>query len=233
MEALNAGLLPAGYYALSEQVATRIQTDVLTLRVPGPKPNGAALRDGGVVVAEAPPRVRLQLRPDPARKPRRPTRRGRYLVIRHLSGHQVVALIEISSPANKDRKQHVRELAEKVVHSLEASVHVLLIDVLPPGPHDPHGIHGAVWAYFDTGGYESPQDSPLTLASYAWDGAEPSAFVEPVAVGRPLIDMPLFLTAERYVNVPLEPTYQAAYAGMPAFWRNVIELGRRDTEAGS
>jgi hypothetical protein len=35
--------------------------------------------------------------------------------------------------------------------------------------------------------------------------------------------MPLFLTAERYVNVPLERTYQTAYAGMPEFWREVIE----------
>jgi hypothetical protein len=34
MEALNSGLLPPGYYALSEQVATRMQTDVLTLRGP-------------------------------------------------------------------------------------------------------------------------------------------------------------------------------------------------------
>ena len=35
--------------------------------------------------------------------------------------------------------------------------------------------------------------------------------------------MPLFLRPDRYVNVPLEPTYQAAYQGMPAFWRDVLE----------
>jgi len=57
----------------------------------------------------------------------------------------VVALVEIVSPSNKDRKAHVRELAEKVVRSLEAGVHVLLLDLLPPGPHDPQGLHGAVW----------------------------------------------------------------------------------------
>jgi hypothetical protein len=54
---------------------------------------------------------------------------------------------------------------------------------------------------------------------------EPEAFLEPVAVGQALIDMPLFLTAERYVNVPLEPTYLAAYRGMPEFWRDVLERG--------
>jgi hypothetical protein len=225
MEALNANLLPAGYYALSEQVATRMQTDVLTLRVPTPDRERSAPGNGGVVVAEAPPHVRLSARPDPARKPRRPARGGRHLVIRHLSGHQVVALIEIVSPSNKDRKAHVRELAEKVVRGLEAGIHILLIDLLPAGPHDSHGLHGAVWGYFDSAGYEPPADSPLTLVSYAWDGSEPEAFIEPVAVGQSLIDMPLFLTAERYVNVPLEPTYLAAYRGMPEFWRKILEQG--------
>jgi hypothetical protein len=222
MEALNAGLLPKGYYALSEQVATRMQTDVITLRAPArdlPRPS----IHGGVAVAEAPPQVGLSVRPDPKRKPRYPIRRGRHLVIRHVSGHQVVALVEIVSPSNKDRKAHVRELAQKVVGSLEAGVHVLLIDLLPATPHDPGGMHAAVWRWFDTAAYEPPADRPLTLVSYAWDGEEPQAFLEPVAVGRPLIDMPLFLTPERYVNVPLEPTYRAAYQGMPEFWRNVIE----------
>ena len=60
MGALNAGLLPRGYYALAEQVATRMQTDVLTLRAPVP---GNLPGDGsrqGVAVAEAPPRARLR-----------------------------------------------------------------------------------------------------------------------------------------------------------------------------
>jgi hypothetical protein len=231
MGALNAGLLPKGYYALAEQVATRMQTDVLTLRSPAPRtPSPSGAGSGVVALAETPPHVRLSVRPDPQRKPRRPTRRGRHLVIRHITGHQVVALVEIGSPSNKDRKAHVRELAEKVVRSLEAGIHVLMLDLLPPGPHDPHGLHGAVWAYFDRAPYEPPPDDPLTLASYAWDGEEPHAYVEPIAVGQLLIDMPLFLTADRYVSVPLELTYQEAYRGMPEFWRNVIEHGSPPAE---
>ncbi len=224
MGALNEGLLPKGYYALAEQVATRMQTDVLALRVPLPAdlPRMAPL-NGGVAVAEAPPQARLSVRPDPKRKPPRPTRRGRHLVVRHISGHQAVALIEIVSPSNKDRKVHVREMAEKVVRSLEAGIHVLMLDLLPAGRHDPHGLHGAVWSYFDTTPYEPPADGPLTLVSYAWDGAEPEAYIEPVAVDQTLIDMPLFLSATRYVNVPLEATYMTAYRGMPEFWRQVIE----------
>jgi hypothetical protein len=228
MEALNAGVLPKGYYALSEQVATRMQTDLLTLRAPSrnlPRPS----TNGGVAVAESPPHVGLCLRPDPQRKPRHPVRRGRHLVIRHISGHHVVALIEIVSPANKDRKAHVREMADKVVRSLEAGIHLLLIDLLPPTAHDPGGLHAAVWRWFDTATYVAPTDRPLTLVSYAWDGEEPEAFLEPVSVGQTLIDMPLFLTAERYVNVPLERTYCTAYQGMPEFWREVIEQTPPDT----
>jgi trans-aconitate 2-methyltransferase len=81
----------------------------------------------------------------------------------------------------------------------------------------------AVWGRFDPAGYQAPPEEPFTLASYRWDGNEPEAFVEPVGVGRLLIDMPLFLDAERYVNVPLERTYLDAYRGMPAYWRGVLE----------
>jgi hypothetical protein len=35
--------------------------------------------------------------------------------------------------------------------------------------------------------------------------------------------MPLFLTAESYVDVPLEATYRAAYRGVPEKWRRVLE----------
>jgi hypothetical protein len=35
--------------------------------------------------------------------------------------------------------------------------------------------------------------------------------------------MPLFLNPDRHVDLPLESTYQAAYHGMPSFWRGVLE----------
>jgi hypothetical protein len=37
------------------------------------------------------------------------------------------------------------------------------------------------------------------------------------------VEMALFLRPDRYVDVPLEATYLAAYRGMPAFWRDVLE----------
>ena len=49
-----------------------------------------------------------------------------------------------------------------------------------------------------------------------------------VTVGDALPDMPLFLTPDVYVPVPLEATYQSAWDGMPAYWRDVLTAGPRD-----
>ena len=42
-----------------------------------------------------------------------------------------------------------------------------------------------------------------------------------VAVRLP--EMPLFLTANVYVEVPLEETYQSAWRAVPAVWRKALE----------
>ena len=62
----------------------------------------------------------------------------------------------------------------------------------------------------------------MTLASYvAGEGVD--VYLEHLAVGGRLPDMPLFLRPDRYVSVPLQATYDTAYRFMPAFWRNVLE----------
>jgi hypothetical protein len=67
-----------------------------------------------------------------------------------------------------------------------------------------------------------PLAEPLTLASYT-AGAPIKAYLEHLAVAGHLPEMPLFLHSDRYIPVPLEATYQAAYRGVPAFWRDVLE----------
>ncbi len=52
----------------------------------------------------------------------------------------------------------------------------------------------------------------------------PEAFVEPVSVGATLPDMPLFLTPETYVPVPLEATYRSAWETLPAYWRERLTM---------
>jgi hypothetical protein len=219
--ALNDGLLPEGYYALAEQHAGRFIADVLTLHVqPEAAPETATPSGyGGIAVAEAPPRVRRRQTIEPSLAAQR-----RSLAIRDVSGHRLIALLEIVSPANKDRRQHVDDFVSKAVSALDAGVHLLMVDLFPPGPHDPQGMHGLVRQRLQGSDapYDLPADEPLTLASYA-SGAGVEIYLEHLAVGGALPEMPLFLQSDRYVNALLEPTYQAAYRSMPAFWRNVLE----------
>jgi hypothetical protein len=68
----------------------------------------------------------------------------RSLAIRHVSGHRLVALLEIVSSANKDRPQTVEDFVTKAVSALDLGVHLLVVDLFPAGVHDPFGMHGAI-----------------------------------------------------------------------------------------
>jgi hypothetical protein len=226
-EAFNAGLLPPAYYALGEQRSGDIGPDVVTLRTESTEveDRGFTAVDSGdsaglIAVAESPPRVRL--RQEAAEEVRFYLQRRRTLVIRHSSGDRVVALIEIVSPANKHTHRTIEAFADKLVAALRDGIHVLVIDPFPPTRHDPEGMHGVIWERILAGDYQHPHDLSLTLVSYCV--RQPiTAYVEPFCVGSKLVDMPLFLTPELYIPVPLESTYMQAWAGVPNRWRRVIE----------
>lgn len=219
--ALNHGVLPDGFYSLPEQHAGESIADLLALHASAD--SGATGLpylpvEGGTLLADAPPRVRHRRVIETNLLARQ-----RSVAIRHVSGHRLVAVIEIVSPANKDRPGRVAEFAEKARSMLEHGVSLLLVDVFPPGRHDPDGLHGAIQrALEDTARrYEWPAQEPLTLASYTpWPLVE--AFIEHLAVGAALPEMPLFLGRDRYVEVPLERTYSEAWEALPAFWRQVV-----------
>jgi hypothetical protein len=62
----------------------------------------------------------------------------------------------------------------------------------------------------------------LTLVAYEC-GLTTRAYIELLAVGKALPDMPLFLEPNGCIMVPLEATYEAAFAVMPRRWRTVLE----------
>ncbi|HEV3202958.1 MAG TPA: hypothetical protein VGY77_01180, partial [Gemmataceae bacterium] len=66
-------------------------------------------------------------------------------------------------------------------------------------------------------------DKPLTLAAYA-AGSEKVAYVENVAVGDRLPDMPIFLTPDHYVPCPLEASYQVTWGVFPVALKGPLEL---------
>lgn len=216
-ETLNNGLLPDGFYAMSEQHGSQIIADILTLH---PSESAPAVTPGkGLTIADAPPRVSVKAvtSPDKAARALRRT-----LTIRYASNHRIVALVEILSPANKDRLSSVADFVAKAQSAINLGCHLLMVDLFSPCRPVSQGMHAAVWDAFGDELTTPPAEKPLTLAAYL-AAQLPEAFVEFIAVGDALPEMPLFLDTHCYVNVPLEPTYMMAYRGMPAYWRSIIE----------
>ena len=212
-ETLNAGRLPAGYEAFAEQRAELYIPDVLTLtdpRPPAPHTNGA------VAVAEPRADRRAEVGTRPAL--------GRALTVRHASGRRVVAIIEVVSPRNKDREASVGDFAGKIAGMLAAGVHAAVIDVLPPGRHDPGGMHPAVWSLLEaeTPADRPPPDRPLTFAGYRAAGLL-VAYLNYAAVGAALPPVPLFLDDGAFVDLPLEETYMTGFTRLPPSARAGLE----------
>jgi hypothetical protein len=200
--ALNAGRLPPGYYALAEQIAGDMVPDVLTLEIEAPNGRDASINQsendkslGGAAVSVVEPKARFKAETEMDWY----VLKQNTLVVHHSGGDEVIALIEIVSPGNK------------------ASV-----DLQPPGPRDPNGIHGAIWEEIADASFRLPADKPLTLVSYS-AGSKKRAYIEPVAVGDMLPDRPLFLRPGVHIPVPLEETYQTAWQNVPQRWRQVLE----------
>jgi hypothetical protein len=222
--ALNFGLLPSDYYALPEQFAAGFGPDVLTLQGEGEAngaaspapPGGAPAGTGGVQLA--PPKLQLTAETDMAFY----RRKQKVIAVRHVSGDRIVAVVEIVSPGNKAGRNPLRAFVQKAAQLLENGVHLLILDLFPPTRRDPEGIHGEIWQEITEEDYTAPADRPLTLAAYDAGNAV-RAYVVPAAVGEALADMSLFLEPGLAISVPLEATYNAAFAAVPRRWRQVLE----------
>jgi hypothetical protein len=218
-DVLNAGQLPPDYYALPEQVAAGFGPDVLTLQNQITDEDSAP---GGNGVATTVLQTRPQTRFTAETESEFYRRKKSSIAIRHVSGDRIVAMLEIVSPGNKASRSAFRALVNKVCELLEARIHLLIVDPFPPGPRDPNGVHAAIWEEVEDAAFQLPDDKPLTLVSYECD-LTTRAYIEPIAVGDALPDMPLFLEPNGYIAVPLESTYQAAYEVMPRRWRDELQ----------
>lgn len=215
---LNRGRLPQGLSALVEQRAGPRESDVLAIESIREPARFDAQR-GGEAVATTPPVTRIV---------RRTTKelfaaRANRIVVRHHLG-RIVAVIEIVSPGNKDGRAALRDFVEKTIDFLRAGVHVLIVDLFPPTPRDPFGIHKAIWDEIEEEDFIFPEGKDRLVVSYQ-TGSQRVAYIEPVAVGDELPDMPLFLADEIHILTPLGPTYRAAWNASPEELRVAVETG--------
>jgi hypothetical protein len=221
-DSLNAGLLPADYYALAEQFAGGFGPDVLTLQEMGRFESATPSNNGGQVgVLVAPPQVAIAGESDMEFY----ERKQKVVTVRHVSDDRVVAVVEIVSPGNKSGRRAFQAFVDKACDLIHRQIQLLIVDLLPPGPRDPQGVHAAIWEDF-TGddSYRLPQDKPLTLAAYE-SGLGVRAYVEHFAVGDSLVEMPLFLYAGGHVPLELDATYRSAFRAVPRRRRTVLEPG--------
>ncbi len=218
MDRLNAGLLPAGYFAMAEQIIGQPETDVVALETfaaATPCRGG----EGGVTTVPVRSQTRFVVQYPP--ETQRYARKTHRVVVRHELG-RVVAVVEVVSPGNKDRQHSLRTFVDKCVDLLDQQVNLLIIDPFPPGAHDVGGIHQVISAVYSDEPFELPADKRLTLVAYQVSPLL-TAYVEPIAVGDPLPEMPLFLCDDQGVNVPLEETYHATWRVLPREIRRLLE----------
>jgi hypothetical protein len=216
--ALNSGLLPKGLSALVEQRAGPKEGDVLTVdsRRPAKKPN--LTDEGGLLTLDAPTTSIIRK----TTKEIYADRSNRVVVKHHLG--RIIAVIEIMSPGNKDSRAAMRDFVDKTIDFMRRGVHLLVIDLFPPSPRDPFGIHKTIWDEIHEEEFVFPPGKDRILASYEM-GDVRAAYVEPIAVGDRLPAMPLFLIQGMHILVPLETTYMSTWDASPEEMRIAVETG--------
>jgi hypothetical protein len=194
--ALNRGVLPPDHYALIEPSAAGFGPEL-------PDWLTVQVRDGGIEHYRRSPNS---------------------VAVRSASDDRLVSVVEVVSPAHKSTPHALEQFTRGAAALLGRHVHLFIIDLTPPSRYDPRGIHGAIWNDLNGRDYSPLPDKPLTLAAYESD-VTVRAYVEPVAVGDALPDMPLFFGPGRYVEVPLEDSYRAAWEAVPRRWKGLLEGG--------
>jgi hypothetical protein len=216
--ALNRGRLPEGTMALVEQRVGPRESDVLAIEA---RSRQRPLASGGSGVATmSRPQTQIVRRTNKEIYADRANR----IVIRHHLG-RILAVIEIVSPGNKDSRFALQDFVEKTVDFLRSGVHVLVVDLLPPTPRDPAGIHKLIWDQIEEEPFDLPPEKNRVLVSYE-TGSDRAAYIELVGVGDTLPEMPIFLSQYEHVLVPLEAAYQATWDSLPEEMREAVVTGK-------
>src|SRR5438874_1509266 len=80
---------------------------------------------------------------------------------------RVTAEIELVSPGNMSSRHALRSFVDKAIELLNAGIHLLIVDLFPPGPRQPQSIHAAVSSEIIEDNFQLPPDQPLTLVAYS------------------------------------------------------------------
>jgi Protein of unknown function (DUF4058) len=203
MTALNRGVLPGGYFAEAQvHVGSRVEVDVASFEAAGG--TSELESNGGEVAVQtwAPPVPAMVLSatfPDEIK----------VQVFRSSGGATLVAVVEVLSPANKDRPEPRRAFAAKCCSYLQMGVGLVIIDVITEWQAN---LHDETITLLDLPeANHFPDAAPVYAIGYRPSrkdaGDQIEVFPFPLSVGRTLPTVPLALRGGPILPLDLEATY--------------------------
>ena len=137
-------------------------------------------------------------------------------VMQQMGGPKLRSAIELVSPANKDRASHRRAFAVKCAGYLQQGVAVIIIDVVTERTANLHAELVDILGLAQSLPWRSP--SHLYAVAYrptqSADEQRLEAWPDVLTVGAALPTMPLWLSEELCLPLPLEESYRATCAAL-------------------
>lgn len=197
-------VLPAEYFAESEiSLGPELEIDVATME--------EATAGGAVATAKPaasvwrPARPRFAVKADFSRLDSIEVR-----VYQDLGGAELRAAVELVSPGNKDRAGSRQTFAAKCAGYLKHGVSVVVVDVVTSRTAN---LHRDLFKTLEVKSRHASWHSPTDLYAVAYRPVTRrrlpriEVWPERLAIGKPLPDMPLWLTLDLCVPLRLEQSY--------------------------
>jgi hypothetical protein len=203
--ALNR-ILPEGYAAGPQvHIGSSGEVDVAAFEDDESRPGVGPAAGGATALAWAPPVPSLAIATDLLDLD---AYEVRVHDLRH--GRQLVAAVEILSPANKDRPEHRRAFLAKCLALLQNGVTVVLVDVVT---NRSANLYGALLEQFDQADPGTAGAAGSLYAVTCRPVPEPrhgvlQTWTHPLAVGHGLPTLPLWVAHDLAVPLDLETTYE-------------------------
>ncbi len=126
------------------------------------------------------------------------------------SGDRLVVAVEIVSPANKDRPEHRRAFIAQCAALLQEGVCVAIVNRVTTRTSN---LYRELMEFLGQPDSRFPDDAPSLYAvvlrwSNRADGWFQETWVNPLALGRPLPTLPLWLAEDLAIPLDLEPSYE-------------------------
>jgi Protein of unknown function (DUF4058) len=204
VRSLNRTLPSDGFRAFAHvYLGHMVEADIAEFEMDSASEGWENTRSGGLATAVAPaPQLTFSPQfPDVFEVQIRDTKKGMTLV----------AVIEVVSPANKDRQETRRKLTRKCAGFLQIGVGVVIVD---PVTNRSANLHNLIMA--EIGGKKSPRlpNTPTYVSSYRPVGVEDDPILQvwcyEARLGEPIPSVPLPLSCEPLTMIDLEGTYLEA-----------------------